>query len=78
MVEPGTVQAAASQYSVPGIVALLIVREVFGFVRSRNGNGKPKITSLLATQTEILKRMNERQEEQGKVLTRIEDRTRQE
>lgn len=27
-----------TEYGVPGIIALLILREVFGFVKGRNGN----------------------------------------
>jgi len=77
MAGPGIVQSALTQYSaysVPGIVALLILREVFGFLRNRNGSGKASISDLLATQTEILKRMDKRQEEQGQCLARIETR----
>jgi len=30
---------AVSQYGVPAIVALMIIKEVFGFVKTRNGKG---------------------------------------
>lgn len=65
-----------SQFGIAGIVALLILKEVFSFLSKRNGNGKTvqdwRISNLETSVIQLTKSMEERNKLTGIFISKME------